>query len=698
LKWIIGVTLFAFVALPVVGEDKTLGDAASYVRPIDFNGLESRLKALPARQGKMIKLYMEAAQRDVLEITDGCYPVKGAHEHYRNLAERAKGAAVLSSFEGYWPEELRKRCREKAREFVGEVALDHRKKPNLGRPWQVAFWVAEAGIAAWFIWDDLDADLQNAVAEMVIYQADRFVGTKPNMGYKGNTQAETVSWNSSVLSLAVNMMPDHPHNKQWDEAAKRYVYNTFAAPQDAKDESIGDDGKAVKDWIVGANIYEDFALENHNRFHMGYLYAGYWFHIKGAALYWLTGRSLPRAFGHHARDVYDRLMLRCMDHDGFVVYVSDNDWRRYHIWAMSCSLHAYMALMEGHRLAAALEERALNKAMDNWRTMPADFSYDNPYGCGKAITTVIADTVLLHITCPQPRPTPLSDAAVQKGRQGTFELKTAKLLTHYSKASSFRSYFWGKGPSPVRYVSPRDDSTLLLPLGLNYRGSIGGKPVLEKGKAYWNKGEDWFWVIQQQGSNGAAEAFVSLPDEMVVYLERIDAASLAEAKTIDNAIAVEKSFRPLTIHFADGQATFIPRQAGWLPAGKNGSIKSSWVNIQDRIGYIFKSQDPGLIPEIKLPEAGKRDPLGVHFPVKGGEDRQILMVTLPNLSHTQTAELVADVELFSYDRVVVCRIKGYTIVVNFSMTRGQVPLSKEGDRIAIDPWQVNVYQSQKKLF
>ena len=34
-------------------------------------------------------------------------------------------------------------------------------------------------------------------------------------------------------------------------------------------------------------------------------------------MYWLTGHPLPLAFHHHARDVYEKILLHCMTADGF---------------------------------------------------------------------------------------------------------------------------------------------------------------------------------------------------------------------------------------------------------------------------------------------------------------------------------------------------------------------------------------------
>ena len=270
----------------------------SFVRPVDLKQLQARYDALTGRSRELVALYMEAAQREVLAETDGCFPHQGPML-YRNYGERAKGAAILSAIKSGWPEELRLRCRSEAARLVAEVAFAHEKKPSFGDVWQGPLFAAEGGMAAWFVWDDLEPAVQRAVAKMIVYEADRLAAVKPKMEYRGDTQAETVAWNSTLLGLAVNMMPGHPHAAKWDEAVKLYLYNTIAAPQDSRDETPGDDDKPVNRWILGTNVHEDFALENHNQFHVDYVMTCYRFHLFVASCYQVSGRPLPKAIRRH---------------------------------------------------------------------------------------------------------------------------------------------------------------------------------------------------------------------------------------------------------------------------------------------------------------------------------------------------------------------------------------------------------------
>jgi len=127
------------------------GQPSAYVGPMKLRELQQRMGTLPDDEQELIRLYVEAARREVLKPEDGCFPLTPAAIAPRNWAERAKGAAVLSSLEGYWPEDLRRQCREKARELVRDVAMAHRAKPGFAYEWQASYWASEAAIAAWFM-------------------------------------------------------------------------------------------------------------------------------------------------------------------------------------------------------------------------------------------------------------------------------------------------------------------------------------------------------------------------------------------------------------------------------------------------------------------------------------------------------------------------------------------------------------------
>lgn len=646
--------------------------ASTCVKPIDFNRLERGYAALPERDRNLVQMYMKGARRYVLTLADGAFPDPGS-EYWRNIAERAHGAAVLAAIPSDWPDDLKQKCRRESAQFVIEFAAEFERRHDFGNAWQSAWWAGEMGTAGWFVWDELDPAIRERVANMIVFHADRIAAKQPGAKVEGDTEAETVSWNSTVLSLAVNMMPAHPHSAIWQSAAKRYVYTVFGTSADLQDTTPGDDGKPVKDWVAGANIHDDFSLENHNRFHIDYVYSGYRFVIGGAALYRLAGNPLPRAFAHHFKEVHENVIVPCLDGSKFAVYVSDNDWKRYHIWTESAAVHGYVSLVTSSPLASALEQQALSNATAYWNEFQPGFEYENPYVCGKAWTPRIADIVLLHILS-RPAPTPLPAAEVETALRGTHEKRDVHLLSQYSSGASYRSFFWGPGPV-VRYVEPSDNAWMLLPLESNYRMHVSGKPLPgTRATTRSAKGSDWFWAIRSH-PHGEQEGFVSLPDEMVITMTSISDRALSGAKTLDSHVAVEKPHKEFTVFYDGGKAVYHPGAQQW--DSTRAELNTRWVNLADSIGYaVFSAPDSN--PGIQLPECGKRSELRLYSAAYTTGPLTVVTCTFPNQKHDQTELLTSQIKISSANGVVTCMSPHNFVLANFSNAKLPAALGCSG--------------------
>jgi hypothetical protein len=695
--------MFLLVTSPAWGASPqtapTSQPAVSFVRPLDLPGLNKRIRELPARERELVAMYLEAGRRTVLDVTDGCYPDPNYSTHCRNLGERAKGAAVLSSLTDYWPEDFRAQCRQETIKLLREVASEFRKEPNFRYPWQAAFWAAEAGIASWFLWDDLDPDLRAAMADMVAFQADRFVNTRPATHVKGNTEAETVSWNSTILTLAVNMMPDHPHRASWDRAAKVYLYSTLSIARDLTDETLGDDGLPIKQWVVGANLYDDFGLENHDMFHVEYVFASYRFHIQGFALYGLTGQQPPQAFRHHARDVYEGLMLPCVNHEGFVTYVSDTDWKRYHNWAEDCTLQAYMASLEHNALAAGLEERALRSAMRYWRAFPKGFEYDNKYVCGKPWTSRIADAVLFHAALSPRMPEPVPDDQIDAKLAGTFELPSGHLLTHKDARGVFSSFCHSRGDAYVRYVAPSHETWLTLPLATNYRGQVGNKPIVPSGPVRSGHGKDGFWMVRQTKPGSPVDAFVSLPDGMAVHIEHAPAGALPADCTVENSVGIEKPHRKLTVNYEGGHADWEYAAAAWQhsDAAQELAAPGNWLNLDTRFGVVVVTPKDGPISKLTLPKPGVRDAVRARTSVPKDRPHVLAIMACPDCTPEQTSALARECRVEEAGNCVRFTAGGRVIVLNVGPDAARVS-APDTSEIELPAGMLAAWMDGRKLF
>ena len=151
-----------------------------------------------------------------------------------------------------------------------------------GNAWQSAFWATMAGQGAWLLWDELDNETQTMIGRLVVSEADRFIAAGYKVPYwistdgtvntPGDTKAEENAWNSGILSLAVAMMPHHPHNDAWKQVCSELIISAFATKEDLQNTQIID-GRAIKDWLQGYNVGENGVVVNHNRTHPDYTVA-----------------------------------------------------------------------------------------------------------------------------------------------------------------------------------------------------------------------------------------------------------------------------------------------------------------------------------------------------------------------------------------------------------------------------------------
>ena len=169
-----------------------------------------------------------------------------------------------------------------------------------GNQWQSAMWARAAGMAGWFLWDDLDRDLQTAIARLVESEADRFLKQPPKSSLRNDTGAEENAWNALITSLACNMMPDasacQGRGRNRRSAICTTPFRSLPMPSDA---TPGDWGRPINEWVTTVNAHDDFTLENHGLVHMGYLKNAV-SELQENVLPWLiAGRKVPAACGHH---------------------------------------------------------------------------------------------------------------------------------------------------------------------------------------------------------------------------------------------------------------------------------------------------------------------------------------------------------------------------------------------------------------
>ena len=124
-------------------------------------------------------------------------------------------------------------------------------------------------LAAWLLWPDLSTDDQALVTNMARYEVERLMKV-PVRYYRdrreriltpGDTGAEELVWNTTFLSLMVNMLPGHPDQPAWERRLARSTLAAWARPSDVERTMLFH-GRPLASWIDGSNLNEDGTLAN----------------------------------------------------------------------------------------------------------------------------------------------------------------------------------------------------------------------------------------------------------------------------------------------------------------------------------------------------------------------------------------------------------------------------------------------------
>ena len=199
-------------------------------------------------------------------------------------------------------------------------------KRHWGDAWQSAHWAQQLGCGAWYVWNELPDDVRSGVRRVVAYEADRIAKGTPPHQIRLDTKAEENAWNSRILSVAILLLPDDSRRPNWEKAFQKWAMSSFLRPADERSQTMVD-GRTVAEQFTGANIHDDFTLENHDIVHPDYMTC-----ISlslGAELdYALTGRRPPECLHYNIAGIYENLKWFVLPDGGFV-YPNGQDWQLF---------------------------------------------------------------------------------------------------------------------------------------------------------------------------------------------------------------------------------------------------------------------------------------------------------------------------------------------------------------------------------
>ena len=218
--------------------------------------------------------------------------------------------------------------------------------------------IACMAMTAALIRDILDDDVKHGLAAIAADYLDRFGSVEPKAGVYSNTQTEENAWTALGLMSCLVLLPGHARHDELVTHARRWLFRTATRPEDRFDHAHFADGKTVAECCGPTfTTLPDGTAENHGFVHPSYMAASVGSSGALQALLHLYGESIPpEAFWHRA-DTYAILKSWC-DRTGQPHCVQGMDWPYFNHAAL-CSLHTVANVFLEDPDAALLERRVL---------------------------------------------------------------------------------------------------------------------------------------------------------------------------------------------------------------------------------------------------------------------------------------------------------------------------------------------------
>lgn len=537
-----------------------------------------------------------------------------------------------------------------------------------GNQWQSAMWARAVRMAGWFLWEDLDRDLQTAVARLVVSEADRFLNQSPKSSVRNDTGAEENAWNALITSLACNMMPAHPRAKAWEEASLRYLYNTFSVAADAVDATPGDWGRPVAEWVTTVNAHDDFTVENHRIVHMGYL-KNTVSELQENTLPWLIRRrEVPAACMHHTREVFD-LLIGCMAWDGAPVYFAGTDWKIYHEQCSEIVLYTMLSLLKGDSRAAYLERTAIDWILRQQHVQQGFYNVRRDLEYGGLCATRLIVCCLAHGMLGPPAE-PIAAAEFDRLASGTRHLVAGKVVVHRTP-TKFASFAWAQ--KRMALAMPHNGTWIIWPHFTSYLGMIDGQDSSQTNARLEtisvDVDPDGFRVsgalMRCDGKLTHDFYYASPPGDCTVYIERLRAEPGLEPKMRETGvIGLEYPLgsNERVLHGAWGAL----KTTGYGGEARIHVLAGNWLNIDNQVGYVVlrsdgwqnvfryhdESRGMGRVPQLQewISLVGEAEPASFADPTWD------CIVTFLNQTAEETQRWADRVEFTVRDRLAVCTV------------------------------------------
>jgi hypothetical protein len=533
--------------------------------------------------------------------------VSDGNEGIRTIVSMTLACGTLLKYDDGLSDIDRKNLLEKATAAIRFATDTHRSGPQKcmdgkqwGAPakfgpgsWQSGMWTGTLAFSAWLIWDKLDPAVQKGVERVVTWEDDILSKREPPTGLWLDTKAEENGWEVPALVLGELMFPAHPHAAAWHETALKYMMNTLCTDADMQDTNLVD-GRAVKDWVKGANLQPDFTLENHNIFHPSYVGCSSYFLTQAQMYYTYAGRPIPEAATHHLMDTW-RMFQTIILPTGEAAYPQGMDWELHGLPFIN--LFASLATHWKDPVASRMEQQSL-QYIRAWQIMRQGNMAIPGSRLGITRHAICAEQAAYGFLAHKvfgPATKELTAHAAADQEQGVHEHPYIEFITHRTE-NKFVSFSWKN--RIMGQIIPLWENTYLypfftVPIANGFIGSFELSPrgdtkttVVEHS---WKTSPDGFQTTGTLLLNGGrlkqTLTMISTGDRAVVYADRVTALSNITVRAERGApIGIENdeiSGRIRVISSQEGRSEFV-----WQKPRPPLSLSGSWVNVDGGIGIV----------------------------------------------------------------------------------------------------------------
>ncbi len=474
-----------------------------------------------------------------------------------------------------------------------------------GLVWESAMWCTSTAYASWLMWDDLTATDKAYIKAMVMAEANYKLSTPITNAVNSDTKAEENGWDTNILAIVSAMFPEEKNAEAWTYRCKQYAMNTYSTGSDLYNYKVTD-GKYVRDWHIGANLFPDYALENHNFFHTSYLNVPIQELSESLLAYKAVQNQtnpvfqIPQSLKHNVWNVWNSMLKEFILPDGILAMPNGNDWSMY----IYDELGTYSALAAIYRDpdALMLESMVLQWAKIRQATTSDGSFLLNPDVAERRMAVTARRLVFAHLYHDY---FPTTDMVATKWSDFSSAHETTKYLPYsgiirsnnkdryttfswfQSADASYKSYMGMVSPNspnfsnivfPYKSVNTGNFTGYIDVSGYTRNASFVSSTFAMYPKSFSTTGR----LSVTGGSVNKYLSFYSTPGNAVIYHEDMTGA-VAGTMTKDGGLLLG-----ITTDVLTKVSRTLYGETGSVSSNGDGlsTLSGNWVNVDNVLGMV----------------------------------------------------------------------------------------------------------------